>query len=440
MLEHNACIAQYEHLKTFSREAEALHILRKIASIVKPIMRLRGWRVGVLGEFSPTERALLGMNWNKGQKICIRLRYAGDERQFMPMEDLVDTMLHELCHIVHGPHDEAFHNLWNRLRDEHERLIRKGYTGEGFLSIGHKLGGRSIPRDEARRLARAAADQRREHPGPTYGHKLGGAPVRRGQDIRQIIAEAASRRRRVTDGCASEGTSMQREKEIIDLTGRNTIRTDAEADNQSEEAMLDAYIDLIQEEERGTYGETYVKPGMEAPAGRRDALRYGATGSMGNSQRAPKNYLPDNGHSVPVLSPTSSAKPHSTQSLRQHNLLVASHPIAAGSPSQSAIEGSWACDICTLVNPPTYLVCGACNSERSAFPSSQNVWDAPTRPQIPPVQSTNKSKGLATLIALDHKVAAQSAKPMGWTCHNCRNWMEKEWWTCAKCGTMKMRS
>lgn len=70
-------------------------------------------------------------------------------------------MLHELAHIVHGPHDDRFHALWNQLRDEHEGLVMKGYTGEGFLSAGRRLGGSGrIPMQEARRLARAAAEER----------------------------------------------------------------------------------------------------------------------------------------------------------------------------------------------------------------------------------------------------------------------------------------
>ena len=93
--EHEPAIAEFQHEKSRHREAEALHMLRKIASLVKPIMRQRGWRVGVLTEFYPEERNLLGLNINRGERICLRLRHAGDERQFMPLEQITDTMLHE---------------------------------------------------------------------------------------------------------------------------------------------------------------------------------------------------------------------------------------------------------------------------------------------------------------------------------------------------------
>jgi hypothetical protein len=95
MRELDALISEYRHEKKRPREAEALFILRKVASLVKPIMRQRAWRVGALCEFYPTQKNLLGVNYNHGQKICLRLRYPSDQRQFLPIEQVVDTMLHE---------------------------------------------------------------------------------------------------------------------------------------------------------------------------------------------------------------------------------------------------------------------------------------------------------------------------------------------------------
>lgn len=54
-------IIEYVHERQLPRQDEALHNIRKIASLVKPIMRARGWRVGTLAEFYPDERNLLGM-------------------------------------------------------------------------------------------------------------------------------------------------------------------------------------------------------------------------------------------------------------------------------------------------------------------------------------------------------------------------------------------
>ena len=61
MREIDPLISEYSHDKYRPREGEALRALQKIASLVKPIMRQRGWRVRVLAEFYPSERNLLGM-------------------------------------------------------------------------------------------------------------------------------------------------------------------------------------------------------------------------------------------------------------------------------------------------------------------------------------------------------------------------------------------
>lgn len=61
MSEHDLLVFSYVHLANFPRANEALHTLRKIASLVKPIMRARGWKVGELAEFYPNQANLLGM-------------------------------------------------------------------------------------------------------------------------------------------------------------------------------------------------------------------------------------------------------------------------------------------------------------------------------------------------------------------------------------------
>jgi hypothetical protein len=61
MPEHDALVFSYVHLAQFPRANDALHTLKKIASLVKPIMRARGWKVGELAEFYPQQANLLGM-------------------------------------------------------------------------------------------------------------------------------------------------------------------------------------------------------------------------------------------------------------------------------------------------------------------------------------------------------------------------------------------
>ncbi len=76
----------------------ALEMLRKIGRLVKPVMKRRGWSIGVLGEM-PSDRYLLGLHtsWGLGWggKIFLRLRDWVKESEFFPLEEIVDTMLHE---------------------------------------------------------------------------------------------------------------------------------------------------------------------------------------------------------------------------------------------------------------------------------------------------------------------------------------------------------
>jgi DNA-dependent metalloprotease WSS1 len=60
MPEHDPLVLSFSHLRNFPREKEALQTLKKIASLVKPIMRARGWIVKELAEFFPDQPNLLG--------------------------------------------------------------------------------------------------------------------------------------------------------------------------------------------------------------------------------------------------------------------------------------------------------------------------------------------------------------------------------------------
>jgi hypothetical protein len=53
-------VLSYEHLKGLPKPDQALTLLQRIASRVKPIMRKHAWRLPVLAEFLPDNPGLLG--------------------------------------------------------------------------------------------------------------------------------------------------------------------------------------------------------------------------------------------------------------------------------------------------------------------------------------------------------------------------------------------
>ena len=328
---------------------------------------------------------------------------------------------------MHGPHDEKFYALWNRLRSEHETLVRKGYTGEGFLSTGHKLGGRRIPMHEARRRVRSAAEKRRLL-STGSGQKLGGAPVRRDADIRKVIADAASRRITVTKGCAS-GT--ERSKGIVEETTRNGFRTKAEEDDANELAIMQAYIELMQEEEREKYGDAYLSPSSVSPSGGEwqhelassSAVSTPSINSFQNDQR--KSQIRPEKEVIDL-------------SQLDSNISL----IHESTPAEH-----WSCEVCTLLNPTTFLCCDACGTERASNRIAHDKLSN-TAPASARDSSTSKSNQSSDQIAkrkdtartLSSLLAVERSKPIGWRCQDCGTFMENQWWTCSTCGKMKQSS
>jgi DNA-dependent metalloprotease WSS1 len=438
-------VNNFEHLSDKRRAAEALQTLRKIASLVKPLMRQRNWRVGTLAEFYPPENNLLGLNINAGQKICLRLRHAGDENQFLPVESVVDTMLHELAHNVHGPHNQHFHALWDKLRDEHQALVMKGYTGEGFLSNGNRLGGRRMPINEMRRQARAAAEKRKVTQQGS-GQRLGGAGIMRGQDARSVIAAAVERRQRIERGCATD-TNDDRLIAREAARSANVTRTMVEQEDEDEATMMQAYIDLIQEDEQQEMGDAYIPSSQENPAG---------------SKSLPKEPEPN-----AKLVQQQREIEESILRRKQNQAKPTQAPVKRSrepTPPRSNLEpqdvpDTWTCEICTLVNPINFLTCDACTVERpahisasiqSSFSPSEPASNGRTGPVGRPSTSTKvdrpaafapKNNAYDNLKRFEAQaVSKRDQSPMGWVCHSCGTFMESQWWTCSSCGSMKAAS
>ncbi|KAL6413710.1 WSS1 Protein involved in sister chromatid separation and segregation [Ilyonectria robusta] len=326
-------------------------------------------------------------------------------------------MLHELAHIVQGPHDAKFHALWDQLRDEHQGLLLKGYTGEGFLSEGRRLGGARMPPREARRLAREAAEKRRVQPTGTGGGKrLGGAAPRPGEDIRRVIADAVQRRNQTLKGCATDKLSDSQIRSIADTATRNGFRTQAEEDEANEAAIAHALWELVQEDESAKYGSSYIPPTADNP-----------TGNGGGSVMAR-----DAGPGIrttPVVYAEGSRGDHRTERGRDVST-------ATGEAQD------WACETCTLQNPANFLCCDACGTERSAQ-ASRKLGARPSKPSEPPRQQATidlTQSPPRKQRRVDSPRTEAPKPPQTWQCSFCGTEMARQWWTCSTCGKMKDNS
>ncbi len=113
-------MSQYKHfeiLKGKNKECEAKKLLLKLASFTSPLMKRRGWVVNDLIEFYPTD-GKLGLCQMASHTTTISIKLRETPTTFYPFETLLDTLLHELCHIQIGGHTPEFYKLWNQLRDE----------------------------------------------------------------------------------------------------------------------------------------------------------------------------------------------------------------------------------------------------------------------------------------------------------------------------------
>lgn len=399
------------------------------------------------------------------------------------MEQVTDTLLHELSHIVFGPHNADFNNLWNELRDEHQSLLMKGYSGEGFLSQGKKLGGKRVPLDEMRRQARIAAEKRKATTNANAGgHRLGGTSVVRGVDMRKVIAEAASRRTSITEGCASNSAEAGR---LVHQQEQDGFRTRAEQDDANDMAIARALQDLMYEEEMQRLGaptgqgglswdrenglsfdsnppSRTASPAQNSPPGlewsREGGLSFAPPTSPPpqvrqsslpaiNSNGRPLSRLITGSQPRPSTSrPVSTSRTTSLgtsrlvseeeERLRTKQLPPIPPPISPKQITVPTDPSKWACPQCTLHNPLDYLACEACGLEQPPQPIPQHKRFGPSNaaPSLPrpPPQSGLRGHGATPFEPAKGRI--------GWNCLECGTFMENEWWTCSLCGTMKLDS
>ena len=185
-------IAKYRYDEKRPHASEALRLLKLLALLVYPIMKQRNLKVGTLAELYRTESpGLMGLNTNRGSKIQICLRKIPDQNSFVPVECLLDTLLHELCHNIHDSHGDSFHLLWRELHKDYAEVVRKAGPGANFPVTEKNVGARwlgaqwSIEKHGRWDLERTCGTGRAEAEprGAASGERIVEAPVRPRDDV-----------------------------------------------------------------------------------------------------------------------------------------------------------------------------------------------------------------------------------------------------------------
>ncbi|CAM0913191.1 unnamed protein product [Alopecurus aequalis] len=318
-------------LKRKPDESSARALLDRIAKQVQPIMRRRKWRVKVLSEFSPKNPRLLGLNVNRGVEVKLRLRRDGRDLDFIPYEEALDTMLHELAHIARGPHDAQFYKLWDELRKECEELVAKGITGpgQGFDGTGRRLGGFSIhPPPPSIRQATLTAAQKRARNGallPSGPRKLGGNnDIMSALSPMQAAAMAAERRMHDDLWCGSH-----------DQSG---------LDDSDDVVILEQPPNLT------------TRDGNRTKAGKNTNVKF----SSGSAESSTSS-----GSQVAARGSTSSGSQVAAQGSTSSGSQVAAQGDSSSfRTTDVGISSLWECSACTLLNQPLAPICEVCGTAK----------------------------------------------------------------------------
>jgi DNA-dependent metalloprotease WSS1 len=251
------------------------------------------------------------------------------------METLMDTMLHELCHNVWHEHDTNFYGLLEEIKQEWKLLSSKGYKGEGFFSQGQRLGSGhvfykpSIPVSATdRRRLRDAADRRANG-------------IRVGSQGRQLAdgVFVGSGGPIADDGMTVGGRRLGGDEIFDDIDPKELAAMAAEqrAFDQKRCGAKQAGADMRRETER--------------------AQREGT-----------KTDVRDIGKIIDL------------EDLNNYDLedIPYATPITNDSAMSSKVwenpfQSDWMCSQCTFSNPPLYLSCQICQTERTLQGGTQEM-------------------------------------------------------------------
>ncbi|KAK9939807.1 hypothetical protein M0R45_016493 [Rubus argutus] len=358
-------------LKRKDRQEEATKMLDKIAKQVQPIMRKHRWRVKLLSEMCPTNPSLLGLNVNRGVHVKLRLRRPNRDLDFYPFDQVLDTMLHELCHNVHGPHDAKFYKLWDELRKECEELMAKGVTGtaEGFDLPGRRLGSvsRQPPLSSHRKTALAAAEKR-----AILGSLMPSGPKRLGGDssmmaaLSPVQAAAMAAERRLQDDiwCGSAFAGASEDGECNSGTSEDCENMNANAGSSRFQSGANAQYSGTLSQKRSRIPDkntsrqsSKVHLGSEfVDLSKDDSV----SGSMRNSDIRSQKRSWESEYS---------SFPQSNHNLESSFVDLSGISSSGSKPNNNGTHipeetAMWQCGTCTLLNPPLAPVCELCSTQR----------------------------------------------------------------------------
>ncbi|KAM6579353.1 hypothetical protein CsatA_003127 [Cannabis sativa] len=305
-------------------EEEARKILENVAKQVQPIMRNHKWRVKLLTEFCPKNPSLLGLNVGGGIQVKLRLRRPNRDWDFFPFDQILDTMLHELCHNAHGPHNASFYKLWDELRKECEDLMSKGIsgTGQGFDLPGRRLGGftRQPPLSSLRSSALSAAEKRNR-----MNSLLPSGPKRLGGDSTIMVALSPI-----------QAAAMAAERRFQDEIWCGSASCDA---SESGEGSSDNPAGIL-------------KVDSTSSAYASDSISRKRSRESNNFPSAqPPNFI-----DLSDASPSESIRDLNSDNNRQETTM-------------------WGCETCTLLNPPLAPICEICGTPKPRDTSNKHkLW------------------------------------------------------------------
>lgn len=388
-------IGSFVHLKKRPKSVEALTLLKRVAAHVRPIMAARDFHVKTLAEFFPTQTNLLGTNYGKGIKVSLRLRPHYNDSEFMPFDDIIGTMLHELTHNVFGPHDAKFYAMLDDLNVEYDKLRSKGFKGDD----GDLLGGRKLSIMEAKKASEARALRAARGTGQD-GKKLGGNSIsgtQSAEEVRRRVAEAAQRRFHDAKWC---GHGRAEDPILVDEEEENV--------NEENEALPVASVQSVKDNKSAlqkALGETRsVSKDKKVPEiieieSDDDACPVSVSASTNVISRPIKR------RQKADMETSEDYKRMKARGLLADTLydhLKKVIPSTDSSASTASVpREKWACTICTLFNPLATATCNACGGER-------------------PSQSKFKT--------------AQ------WKCEVCAVFNEQVRWMCRNCESIKRKS